>query len=80
MADFDWMKHARCKDQDPDKFLVHDEARQRRVARFWCRPCPVEVECGAYALERGIRYGVFGGMTAAERRAVLKRARKAARA
>ena len=39
------------------------EAAAKRV----CRRCPVVQDCAAYALASGERYGVWGGMTEAER-------------
>ena len=38
-----------------------------------CRPCPVVVECLADALDNEIEFGVWGGMTERQRRALLKR-------
>ena len=38
-----------------------------------CRPCPVVAECLADALDNEIEFGVWGGMTERQRRALLKR-------
>ena len=38
-----------------------------------CRRCPVVVECLADALDNEIEFGVWGGMTERQRRALLKR-------
>ena len=46
-------------------------ARQRE-ARNFCRACPVRTECLAHALDQRIEFGVWGGMTERERRALLR--------
>ena len=47
-------------------------ARQRE-ARDLCRSCPVRTECLAHALDHRVEFGVWGGMTERERRALLRR-------
>jgi hypothetical protein len=37
-----------------------------------CRHCPVRLECGAEALDNRVEFGVWGGMTERQRRALLK--------
>ncbi len=56
----DWTTRAACKGTDPDELFVH-------------RGCPVRTECLADALDNGIEFGVWGGMTERERRALLRR-------
>ena len=46
-------------------------ARQRE-ARGFCRPCRVRTECLAHALDERVEFGVWGGMTERERRALLR--------
>jgi len=46
-------------------------ARQRE-AREFCRTCPVRTECLAHALDQRIEFGVWGGTTERERRAMLR--------
>lgn len=41
-----------------------------RAAKRRCVGCPVQPDCLAYALATGDRYGIWGGLTFAERRAV----------
>ena len=38
-----------------------------------CTGCPVRTECLAEALDNQIEWGVWGGMTERERRALLRR-------
>ncbi|QZS59294.1 WhiB family transcriptional regulator [Rhodococcus opacus] len=65
----DWITRARCREGDPDRLFVTGAA-QRKAAAL-CRHCPVLMECGAYALDNRIEFGVWGGMTERQRRALL---------
>jgi WhiB family redox-sensing transcriptional regulator len=38
-----------------------------------CRNCPVMLECGAEALDNRVEFGVWGGMTERQRRALLEK-------
>nr|WP_116708825.1 WhiB family transcriptional regulator [Actinomycetospora cinnamomea] len=67
----DWRHSARCRDEDPEALFV--QGAQQRDAREVCKACPVRTECLAHALDNRIRFGVWGGMTERERRALLKR-------
>lgn len=67
----EWVSKASCRVIDPDK-LFEPGAAQRRAASI-CRHCPVMLECAADALDNRIEFGVWGGMTERERRALLKR-------
>ena len=65
-----WVSKAKCRDVDPDELFVRGAA-QRKVATI-CRHCPVQLECGADALDSRVEFGVWGGMTERQRRALLK--------
>lgn len=67
----DWRHSARCRAEDPEALFV--QGALQRDAREICRACPVRTECLAHALDNRIRFGVWGGMTERERRALLKR-------
>jgi WhiB family transcriptional regulator, redox-sensing transcriptional regulator len=51
--------------------MVVRGAAQRKAAVI-CRHCPVITECGADALDNRVEFGVWGGMTERQRRALLK--------
>ena len=65
-----WVSQARCKEVDPDQLFVRGAA-QRKAATI-CRHCPVLMECGADALDNRVEFGVWGGMTERQRRALIK--------
>jgi len=66
-----WTTRAACKGTDPDELFAEGAAQNR--AKLICRGCPVRTECLADALDNGIEFGVWGGMTEKERRALLRR-------
>lgn len=67
----DWPSHAACRDADPDSLFVQGAAQNR--AKSVCCGCSVRTECLADALDNRIEFGVWGGMTERERRALLRR-------
>ena len=67
-----WATRAVCAKSDPDTLFVTGAA-QREAAKL-CSGCPVKTECLADALDNRIEFGVWGGMTERQRRALLKRA------
>ncbi|WGT47623.1 WhiB family transcriptional regulator [Tessaracoccus lacteus] len=48
------------------------EGKDQKRARTVCAGCPVRSECLAEALDNRIEWGVWGGMTERERRALLR--------
>ena len=67
----DWAARSACRGTDPDELFVTGAAQHR--AKAVCLGCPVRTECLADALDNQVEFGVWGGMTERERRAVLKR-------
>ena len=65
-----WVSQARCRATDPDELFVRGAAQ--RKAAVICRHCPVIAQCGADALDNRVEFGVWGGMTERQRRALLK--------
>ncbi|OUS96361.1 WhiB family transcriptional regulator [Rhodococcus sp. NCIMB 12038] len=70
MSELHWITRGRCRDGDPDRLFVRGAA-QRKAAAL-CRHCPVLMECGAYALDNRVEFGIWGGMTERQRRALLE--------
>jgi WhiB family redox-sensing transcriptional regulator len=66
----EWTLYAGCRGMDPDELLVRGEAQNR--VKVVCATCPVRTECLADALDNRVEYGVWGGMTERERRALLR--------
>ncbi len=67
----DWAAQAVCRTQRPDALFVRGAEQNR--AKQMCATCPVRAECLAEALDDRIEWGVWGGMTERERRALLRR-------
>ena len=65
-----WVSSARCRTTNPDELFVRGAAQ--RKAAVICRHCPVSAECAAEALDNRMEFGVWGGMTERQRRALLK--------
>lgn len=66
-----WSAQGLCAGSDPDALFVQGKAQ--RAAKVVCRACPVAAECLADALDNRTEFGVWGGMTERERRALLRR-------
>lgn len=71
MQDKTWATEAACRDCEPDALFVRGAAQ--RSARMICYQCPVRIDCLVDALDSNSSFGVWGGITERERRAVLKR-------
>src|SRR5436309_10833685 len=67
----DWTSLASCNTTDPDELFVSGAAQNR--AKAVCMGCPVRTECLSDALDNRVEFGVWGGMTERERRALLRR-------
>ncbi|MEX2291411.1 MAG: WhiB family transcriptional regulator [Mycobacteriales bacterium] len=66
-----WIARSACRDTDPDELFVTGAAQNR--AKAVCMGCPVRTECLSDALDNRVEFGVWGGMTERERRALLRR-------
>ncbi|WP_017972392.1 WhiB family transcriptional regulator [Actinopolyspora halophila] len=73
-ASTDWRDRAACRDQDPELFFPVGNSgpalEQEQAAKAVCAACPVATECLNYALGGGLTYGIYGGTSAPERRAL----------
>jgi WhiB family redox-sensing transcriptional regulator len=66
-----WGQRGACIKAAPDALFVRGAAQQ--AATQVCRDCPVIAECLADSLDNHTEFGVWGGMTERQRRALLKR-------
>lgn len=66
-----WAREAACRNSDPDALFVQGAAQNR--AKRVCGGCSVRTQCLADALDNKVEFGVWGGMTERERRALLRR-------
>ena len=67
----EWASKALCSGQDPDALFVRGKAQHD--AKAVCKTCPVLAQCLAEALDNRTEFGVWGGMTERERRALLRK-------
>ncbi len=67
----EWADAAACRTVDPDELFVTGAAQNR--AKAVCQGCVVRTECLSDALDNQVEFGVWGGMTERERRALLRR-------
>ncbi|MFK5633965.1 MULTISPECIES: WhiB family transcriptional regulator [unclassified Ornithinimicrobium] len=75
---WEWQHDGLCRDVNPEVFF-HPEgergparrSRDRRAVAV-CEQCPVVRACRDHALRVGEPYGVWGGLTEAERESVLQ--------
>jgi WhiB family redox-sensing transcriptional regulator len=79
LGDWDWQVRAACRGIDTANFY-HPEnergpSRTRRElrAKAVCSGCPVIENCRRWALSTREPYGVWGGLSAEEREAMLTR-------
>jgi WhiB family transcriptional regulator, redox-sensing transcriptional regulator len=81
-----WATRGACQDCDPELFFPVTSRgparRQVAKAKAICVRCPVQPQCLEFALETGQSFGIWGGATEDERRAlrrsVLRRRRRLA--
>lgn len=85
------MEQAACRGQDPEMFFPlrpsgrfdpnHPPSDVEAPAKRICATCPVRQECLAYGMANeapSYRWGIYGGLSAAERRGVKQRPNPAA--
>ena len=81
---WDWQVKAACRGVGVDQFFNPDaergQAKRTREARAKaiCATCPVIAQCLDWALSVGEPYGVWGGLSAAERHEVRAESRQLA--
>jgi len=71
----DWMRDAACKDATTDGFFP-ERGGSFRYALSFCDVCTVKAECLQYALDGGIKDGIYGGLGERGRRRYARRSRR----
>lgn len=74
----DWRHQAECRTEDAELFFPVGNTGPALLlieeATAICRTCPVMQACQDWALDTGQEYGVAGGLSEDERRAIKRRA------
>jgi WhiB family redox-sensing transcriptional regulator len=71
----EWMRQGTCSGGDGELWFSIDPT-DREYAKAVCADCPVLTQCAEWGMRE--QYGVWGGMTEAERRSVRRRNRSGA--
>lgn len=67
-----WTDGAECASVDPELFHPENGGTTKPAKRI-CGLCEVRAECLNFALTNDIRHGVYGGLSARDRRNMLRR-------
>ena len=80
----DWRSRAACRDKDPELFFPVGNTgtafQQITEAKSVCTACEVADSCLKCAINTNQDYGVWGGMSEDERRALKRRTMRSPRA
>ena len=81
VSDLDWQHQGACRNCAPELFFpigttATSVVADIEAAKAICATCPVRPECLRYALQTRQEYGIWGGTTEDERRALARAARK----
>lgn len=72
----DWREQGLCRQYDPDTFFGKTTPDVHEAKRI-CRGCPVREQCTQFALDNDERFGVWGGLSQKELRALRSRRKQA---
>lgn len=67
-----WYKRAACLHVEEKELLFPPNGEPGLKAKRVCAGCPVQAACLQYALETDQRWGVWGGTSPLERRAMVQ--------
>ena len=68
----EWKLRGRYRTVDQDIFFP-ERGASTRLAKAVCRRCEVQEECLEYAVNNGEKFGIWGGLSERERRAIRKK-------
>ncbi len=60
-----------CRNYDPDLWYSDAPTEQQKAARI-CQRCPAQRDCLLFALDHDLCFGIWGGHTPAERKAIVE--------
>ncbi len=66
-----WASEALCAQTNPEAFFPEGGGSTQQV-KVICGNCPVRIACLNEALERGERFGIWGGTSWNERKKILR--------
>lgn len=66
----EWREEAVCTETDPELFFPSSSSGSSRKVKEVCFSCPVREQCLQFALDNGERFGIWGGLSEMERRAL----------
>jgi WhiB family transcriptional regulator, redox-sensing transcriptional regulator len=69
----DWMADANCRDVEDRSIFYPGQGESTKPAKDICRRCDVQVECLFFAMQNREIFGIWGGKSERERRALRKR-------
>lgn len=73
----DWFEDAACRTLPKEIFFREESLRDDRAAhkeaKTICHSCSVRDECLEFAIARAEPFGIWGGMTASQRRSYAKK-------
>lgn len=73
--DSKWMAEGACRTEEPDIFFPgRKEADKVKKAKEICAGCPVSAQCLEWALYHNEREGIWGGVSARQRKAMRREA------
>ena len=76
-----WREAGSCRDSDPNLFYPLGKGlaarQQAEEAKRYCRTCPSQEPCLAFALATGQALGVWGGTSPEDRRLIVRARREA---
>ena len=68
MSRFQDISGAPCQSTDPEIFFPDSmDTKKIALAKSFCNKCKGQTECLSFAMSNKIQYGVWGGLTEAER-------------
>lgn len=67
-----WAVWGACNDHDPEVFFPEQGGSVTEAKRICWEECPARLECLEYALKSRETFGVWGGYSVTERRAILR--------